>query len=183
MAWRRKQTCMIQLCRWHVLPLCFLIFLSLNYYFETKNCIPHVFLLETLLKFFNKMLRFNIILVKGPTNISFFPCRTNYWTYDLFSFSQKPIKKSCTVIFPFRLQRCQFYSEMCFISSLNESVLLKTDYPLSINAFDYVFHSIYLKYRKLGSRKLGETNIDVFKKGKGLTLTKLTPPLQIFLIT
>ena len=79
---------------------------SLNYHyrFETKSHIPHAFFLEALLNFFNKMLRFDIILVKEPTNTSSFPCRTNDWTYHLlFSFSQKPIKKSCTSSFPFRI--------------------------------------------------------------------------------
>ena len=70
------------------------------------------------------------------------------------------------------------------ISSLDESILVHTAFPLSINVFDYVFLSIYLKLdsRKLGSRKLGENKVDVFKKGRELTLTNLTPPLQILLI-
>ena len=55
----------------------FLIFLSLDYRFETKNCILHAFFLQTLLNLFNKTLRFDIILVKGLINISSFPCRTN----------------------------------------------------------------------------------------------------------
>ena len=96
-----------------------------------------------------------------------------------FLFPQKPIKKSCTLTFPFRLYRCQFYNKICFISSLDESILVHTAFPLSINVFDYVFLSIYLK---LGSRKLGENKVDVFKKGRELTLTNLTPPLQILLI-
>ena len=101
-----------------------------------------------------------------------------------FLFSQKPIKKSCTLTFPFRLYRCQFYNKIYFISSLDESILVHTAFPLSINVFDYVFLSIYLKLgsRKLGSRKLGENKVDVFKKGRELTLTNLTPPLQILLI-
>ena len=115
----------------------------------------------------------DIILVKGSKNISSFPCRANGWTYHLlFSFSQKPIKTSCTVAFPFRVQRRQFSSEICFISDLNESILAQTAFPLSINVFDYVFLSIYFKYRKLGSRQLGENKVDVFKKGERANIYK-----------
>ena len=123
----------------------------------------------------------DIILVKGSKNISSFPCRANGWTYHLlFSFSQKPIKTSCTVAFPFRVQRRQFSSEICFISDLNESILAQTAFPLSINVFDYVFLSIYPKYRKLGSRKFGENKADVFKKGKGVNTYKTYTPAANF---
>ena len=62
-------------------------------------------------------------------------------------------------------------------------MLIQTAFPLSINLFDYVFLSIYLKYRKLGSRKLGENKVDVFKKGKGVNTYKTytyTPTANFF---
>ena len=128
------------------------------------------------------MLRLDIILVKEPTNISSFPCRTNDWTYYLsFSFFQKPFKNSCTATLTFRLQRPQFCSEIRFISSLNESILVQTAFPLSINVFDYVFLSIYLTYRKIGSRKLAENKVDAFEKGEGVnTYRTYTPTSNVF---
>ena len=51
-------------------------------------------------------------------------------------------------------------------------ILVKTAFPLSINVFDYVFLSIYFKYRKLGSRQLGENKVDVFKKGERANIYK-----------
>ena len=98
-----------------------------------------------------------------------------------FLFSQKPIKKSCTLTFPFRLYRCQFYNKIYFISSLDESILVHTAFPLSINVFDYVFLSIYLTYRKIGSRKLAENKVDAFEKGEGVnTYRTYTPTSNVF---
>ena len=72
-------------------------------------------------------------------------------------------------------------SEIRFISSLNESILVQTAFPLSINVFDYVFLSIYLKYRKLGSRKLGENKVDASEKGEGVNTCKTyTPASNVF---
>ena len=59
-------------------------------------------------------------------------------------------------------------------------MLVQTAFPLSINVFDYVFLSIYLKYRKFGSRKLGENKVDVFKKGKGVNTYKTYTPTANF---